>query len=107
MWHKAGRNRDQAGVALNPVPLSVEDELIRKQMMVNGADIKACTSTSLHIFQAHAGSAGCQRSIQRAQHGKVAKATNPRAAAAPLVITINEYSRELQNLCMSKDTPWL
>lgn len=107
MWHKAGRNRDQAGVALNPVPLSVEDELIRKQMMVNGADIKACTSTSLHIFQVHAGSAGCQRSIQRAQHGKVAKATNPRAAAAPLVITINEYSRELQNLCMSKDTPWL
>lgn len=47
MWHKAGRNWDQAGVSLNPVPLSVEDKLIRKQMMVNAADIKAhpCTSS--------------------------------------------------------------
>lgn len=41
MWHKAGRKGDQAGVSLNPVPLSREDELIRKQMMVNAADIKA------------------------------------------------------------------
>lgn len=58
MWHKASRNQDQAGVSLNPVPLSVEDELIREQMMVNAADIKACTSRALHILQAHAGSAG-------------------------------------------------
>lgn len=62
MWHKAGRNQDLTGAYLNPVPLSVEAELVIKQMMVNAADIKACTSTSLHIFQAHQGMPGASAS---------------------------------------------
>ena len=47
------KSRHQAEVTPNEI-LSSEDQLIRKQMMLNAADIKACVSIFLHIFKAHA-----------------------------------------------------